>query len=177
MYLSHLSFYRFYYCRSAHLRLAGFTYCAIGALSFLDRLPHGAKSPNQEAPEDDKPLTGLQSLDRTIRWLVSRQTATLDEDDAVDTNSDETDTAATCHDAHSFVMMHEFKTKQGEDSYKGRPMSHFELQWTGFNGRVNKIADTCYAFWVMGSLGVSFQRSVSRASTNTHAGPEQAPTS
>lgn len=138
----------------ADSRVAGFTYCAIGALSFLDRLPHGAESRDQDAPDDDGPLPGLSSLDRTVRWLVSRQTATLDEDDAVDTNSDETDTAATCHDAHSFVTMHEFSTRRGELSYKARPASHFDLQWTGFNGRANKIADTCYSFWVMGSLGV-----------------------
>ena len=27
--------------------------------------------------------------------------------------------------------------------------------WAGFNGRCNKVADTCYSFWVGGSLGVS----------------------
>lgn len=30
-----------------------------------------------------------------------------------------------------------------------------ELQWAGFNGRCNKVADTCYSWWVGGSLAVS----------------------
>ena len=33
--------------------------------------------------------------------------------------------------------------------------SSHDLQWAGFNGRCNKVADTCYAFWVGGTLGVS----------------------
>jgi prenyltransferase beta subunit len=40
-------------------------------------------------------------------------------------------------------------------NYQGRPSINFSLEWTGFNGRCNKIADTCYAFWVHGSLSVS----------------------
>lgn len=28
-------------------------------------------------------------------------------------------------------------------------------QWVGCNGRANKLADTCYIFWVCGSLSVS----------------------
>jgi geranylgeranyl transferase type-1 subunit beta len=39
-------------------------------------------------------------------------------------------------------------------NYEGRPSINFSLEWTGFNGRCNKIADTCYAFWVHGSLSV-----------------------
>lgn len=34
-----------------------------------------------------------------------------------------------------------------------------DLQWVGVNGRCNKVADTCYSFWVGGSLGVSQFRS------------------
>ena len=30
-----------------------------------------------------------------------------------------------------------------------------ELPWAGFNGRCNKKSDTCYSFWVGGSLAVS----------------------
>ncbi|EON65055.1 hypothetical protein W97_04290 [Coniosporium apollinis CBS 100218] len=137
-----------------HEAHAGFTYCAIGCLSFLDRLPHGAKAKRQDAPENNIPITGLSNLDITIRWLVSRQTMTLDEEDAVDTRMDETDTAATCHDAHSFVKMGSFISTAGELSYKDRPSTPTQLQWAGFNGRCNKIADTCYAFWAGGSLGI-----------------------
>ena len=30
-----------------------------------------------------------------------------------------------------------------------------DIRWVGFNGRCNKIADTCYAWWVGGALAVS----------------------
>jgi len=35
-----------------------------------------------------------------------------------------------------------------------------ENQDGGFNGRVNKLADTCYAFWAGGSLEVSSRSSL-----------------
>lgn len=72
-----------------HESHAGLTYCAIAALYFLDRLP-------------PKSTEGLPDPELTLRWLVSRQTATIDEMDEFDTYGDETDTAETCHDA-SFV--------------------------------------------------------------------------
>ena len=34
-------------------------------------------------------------------------------------------------------------------------VSPAEMQWVGVNGRCNKVADTCYSYWVGGSLGVS----------------------
>jgi len=136
-----------------HEAHGGFTYCAIAALSFLDRLPLGhSQNPTATYSVPGDKLSGIVDLDLTLHWLVYRQTATLDEEDDFDTHADETDTPATCHDAHSFVTMNQFASKRGEESYKDRPTSHFELQWAGFNGRCNKIADTCYSFWVLGSL-------------------------
>lgn len=41
-------------------------------------------------------------------------------------------------------------------SYETRPSQSTDLAWTGYNGRCNKIADTCYAFWVGASLNVRF---------------------
>lgn len=35
------------------------------------------------------------------------------------------------------------------------------VQWAGCNGRANKLADTCYAFWVGGSLSVCCRYSAS----------------
>ena len=34
-------------------------------------------------------------------------------------------------------------------------ISEYDRQWVGVNGRCNKVADTCYTFWVGGTLGVS----------------------
>ncbi|KAH0363287.1 geranylgeranyl transferas-like protein type i beta subunit, partial [Aureobasidium melanogenum] len=131
-----------------HEAHAGFTYCAIGALSNINRLPPQAHSA-LSTPLPDASLTNPSLL---IKWLVSRQTATISEEDELDTYGDETDTPETCHDAHTFVYQDKFVSKQGKMNYEGRPSAHFSLEWTGFNGRCNKIADTCYAFWVHGSL-------------------------
>ena len=119
-------------------------------MSLLGRLPQSVDTSSEYYSK-----TGLTQLDRTIHWLVARQTAVLDEEDEFDTNADETDTPATCHDTHSFVKMRSYPSKTGEMSYQDRPTSHFELQWAGFNGRLNKIADSCYTWWTMGTLSVS----------------------
>lgn len=129
-----------------HEAHGGFTCCAIAALSFLDRLP----LPPSQKP--DGVARGVTHLPQTLKWLVSRQTATLDTDDGLDTYNDETDTSETCHDAHSFVKLGPPNSRQGESNMKGVLHPHFELQWVGVNGRCNKVADTCYAYWVSAPL-------------------------
>ena len=122
-----------------HENHAGFASCAVSALHFTDRLP---------VPKPDGRLRGVTNLQGTLHWLASRQTLTLDEEDAIDTYKDETDSAATCHDAHSFVKLRSYPSTAGELSFQEKPTSHFELGWVGINGRINKIGDTCYAYWV-----------------------------
>ncbi|KAI9695761.1 MAG: hypothetical protein M1820_008433 [Bogoriella megaspora] len=133
-----------------HEAHAGFEFCAISALSLFGRLPGSVTTSTTPMPK----TAALTQLDEIVHWLVSRQTATLDEEDEFDTNSDETDTPKTCHDSHSFVKLSSFPSKMGEIAYASRPTSNFELQWLGFNGRCNKIADTCYAWWVCGTLSI-----------------------
>ena len=128
-----------------HEAHAGFAACAINALCFVDRLP---------VPKPDGKIRGVTDLPLTLRWLASRQTLTLDDEDAVDTLGDETDSSATCHDSHSFVKLQSYPSTVGGQSYHGRPKSHFELQWVGINGRCNKIGDTCYAYWVCAPLQI-----------------------
>ncbi|KAF2740429.1 terpenoid cyclases/Protein prenyltransferase [Polyplosphaeria fusca] len=129
-----------------HEAHAGFTCTAISALYLVDRLP--LKPPQ---PSDNR-IRGVTNLHMTLHWLVSRLTLTLDEEDALDTYEDETDSAATCHDAHAFVKLKSYPSKAGEMSFQNQPTSHFELQWVGVNGRCNKIADTCYSYWACASL-------------------------
>ncbi|KAF4552375.1 Prenyltransferase and squalene oxidase repeat-containing protein 2 [Elsinoe fawcettii] len=124
---------------------AGYTYCGLGALSFLDRLSISASTSAKET-------RGPTTPDSTIKWLVSRQTATLTEEDSFDTLHDETDTPETCHDAHTFVAPARIPTDTGKLSFSTRPTRSFAQDWVGLNGRPNKIADTCYAFWVGGAL-------------------------
>lgn len=134
---------------------AGFTFCGLGCLSFLDRLPP-REAPNTSSHLTNKhaTITGPSDPNAVISWLVSRQTATITEEDEFDTHADETDTPTTCHDTHSFVLPEKFTSDTGKQSHDTRPSRDFALDWTGFNGRCNKIADTCYAFWVEGALEV-----------------------
>lgn len=127
---------------------AGFTCCAIAALAFLNRLP---LPPSQEP---DGVVRGVTNVPKTLHWLVSRQTLTLDEDDGLDTLNDETDTSETCHDAHTFVKLGAHPSAQAKASKLGRPPVHYDLQWVGMNGRCNKIADTCYAYWTCAPLQI-----------------------
>lgn len=131
-----------------HEAHGGFTSCAIAALLFLDRLP---LKPDQKP---DGRLRGVSNISQTLHWLASRQTTTLDEDDGLDTYNDETDTSETCHDAHSFVKLGAHPSVQAVSNTKGRPHIHFELQWVGMNGRCNKVADTCYAYWTCTPLQI-----------------------
>lgn len=126
-----------------HEAHAGFTSTAISALYLLDRLP-------QEKP--DGRVRGIRNLPMTLRWLASRQTLTLDEEDAAQTYKDETDSSVTCHDAHSFMKLPNFPSEQGRLSFENRPKDRPELKWVGLNGRENKIGDTCYAYWVCAPL-------------------------
>ena len=126
-----------------HEAHAGFTSCAISALYLVDRLP---------AQKSDGRVRGLRHLPQTLHWLASRQTLTLDEQDAANTYNDETDSSATCHDSHSFMKLRDYPSERGKQSFENRPPDHPELRWVGLNGRENKIGDTCYAYWVCAPL-------------------------
>jgi len=128
-----------------HEAHAGFTSCAISALHFADRLP---------LERSDGRMRGVTNLPMTLHWLASRQTLTLDDEDAVDTHMDETDSSATCHDAHSFVKLQSYPSTADRLFLENQTKRNCELQWVGVNGRENKIGDTCYAYWVCAPLEI-----------------------
>ncbi|KAH8602740.1 terpenoid cyclases/protein prenyltransferase alpha-alpha toroid [Bisporella sp. PMI_857] len=113
---------------SQHEAHAGYAYCAIASLSLLNRIPSSSPTSNISIF-----LPGLTNVPATVRWLVSRQLNYVPKDE--DENSeDEEDT-----------------------SYDQSDMSGSVLEggaFVGFNGRCNKRADTCYAFWVIASLAM-----------------------
>ena len=93
-----------------------------------------------------------------ISWLVSRQTNELEEPEDNGESDDENDMKESPEQQTS--------TKDDLAPLDDRISSLPDLQpassWppdllecAGFNGRPNKIADTCYCFWVMGSLAVN----------------------
>lgn len=191
--------------------LAGFTYCAIGALSLLNRLPlpdgaKGSQKSSHEDPAEDihmTPAPGLSSFDVTVQWLVNRLTTSIDEEDLDEMEQDSEDdrddhsmasTAASNtaserrqstppSEVASTVATSSGSTPEKKDErdtsfrkIRSMPASalsdrnepsdvaaHPDIslfdpvhsQWVGCNGRPNKLADTCYIFWVCGSLSVS----------------------
>lgn len=105
---------------------AGLTYCALGALSLLDRL-----HPNRG---------GVSSHDNIIRWLVSRQVPFQAKDGYSEDDYEDLVTSGTEEE-----KIEGEKVELGSD---GKPV------WAGFNGRCNKLGDTCYSYWVGGSLDI-----------------------
>ncbi|KAK6842984.1 prenyltransferase and squalene oxidase [Apiospora arundinis] len=109
---------------------AGYAYCAVAALSMLDLTAADADNSNHYLK------AGIPDTAAMVRWLVSRQ--------IVYTGSDESDS----------------DEEEEEDTTPAVPTSEMaSLNITGpvlggFNGRPNKLADTCYAWWVAGALQV-----------------------
>ena len=136
---------------------AGTTYCAVGALKLLQSVPledrHRTDSPS---------LPGLsEEVSRDlIRWLVHRQTQYINlvdeelglyEADPVEKPSHDKQSSSSGSQPTSNP------TSVEDDRRVGPPdiVSFDEdLRCAGFNGRCNKVADTCYSFWVGGSLAV-----------------------
>lgn len=125
---------------------AGLSYCAIGALSFLDQISPGIRKVNIFTPH----TTEFESL---VQWLVLRQTTTWNtEEDAEEEESHE-----NTHDE-----VHQLQRDVAALSFDDRisslpdllPPGADLLKYAGFNGRENKVADTCYCFWVSGTLAV-----------------------
>lgn len=76
-------------------------------------------------------------IDGTIRWLVDRQTDLVDPDGLLDSE---------------FVG----KVMPGSSLDQSRDELRLPdpLAAAGMNGRLNKVADTCYCWWVSASLGM-----------------------
>lgn len=139
---------RSYYCA------AGLTYTAIGALSFLDRISSNPRKQNISTRD------WSISFNDNIRWLVARQTTDIFEDEEDEDSQKLVEKKPA--DPPLYPVLPAF---QGIEP-AGRPSSRSsesrrvlnirpkDVQIAGFNGRPNKIADTCYCFWVTGSLAV-----------------------
>ncbi|RKF54851.1 Geranylgeranyl transferase type-1 subunit beta [Golovinomyces cichoracearum] len=116
---------------SQHEAHAGYTYCAIASLSFLDRLPSLTETPANR-------MSGILNVSDTLRWLVSRQVAcqTFDKEEV---DKDEETGCKSRRSSQDQVNPNCEINQTVED-------------FIGFNGRCNKRVDTCYTFWVTASL-------------------------
>ncbi|OTB11534.1 hypothetical protein K445DRAFT_212580 [Daldinia sp. EC12] len=110
---------------SSHESHAGYVYCAVAALSILDLTNPSA------ATEPDRYLkAGIPSIPSLVHFLASRQF------DYLELNSDDENEEIQNHplpDLSTLAILD-------------------EPQIAGFNGRLNKVADTCYTWWVSGTL-------------------------
>ncbi|KAA6416322.1 MAG: hypothetical protein FRX48_01042 [Lasallia pustulata] len=131
-----------------HEAQAGYTYCAISALFFLDRLPCSYGREDYRVADSDIDLEG------TVRWLVYRQTSQIydDEEYSVSGNESPTDTRRSEPlQAHASTVLPTAVTYSPPQPLQ---ISDEELQCAGLNGRCNKPADTCYSFWAGGALAI-----------------------
>lgn len=132
----------------ANVRKAGLTYCAMGALALLHRTG-SIDQPEILSPQSER----FQSL---LGWLVSRQTTDLEEKEE---EEDDEECAKEYPASAPQQAQNEANVTNPSEQIEKLPafipLDEASLKCAGFNGRLNKLADTCYCFWVTGTLGVS----------------------
>jgi geranylgeranyl transferase type-1 subunit beta len=156
---------------------AGYTYCGIGALSFLNILPIGYENRLYTSKEmASKASKGVEpakiDTEMLIHWLVSRQVAAgikeeddeqIDEDGNVSilsANEIETRRAAALealqypHLTKSDPSVQGDSQNTGTDGPEEEKGSDGVLKAAGFQGRINKRPDTCYSFWITAALAI-----------------------
>ena len=112
---------------------SGLNYCAIATLELISRL---------NGPSSQRAKEALRKQESCVRWLVERQTTVLyEEDPESDEDEDDKETA----DANETT----------DTNFAKSPLYYSESTTiVGFNGRDNKVADTCYCFWNSGALSL-----------------------
>ncbi|KAI1005851.1 hypothetical protein K3495_g2371 [Podosphaera aphanis] len=123
---------------SQHEAHAGYTFCAIAALSFLSQAPNSASKYCDGS-------FGLTNLSGVIHWLVSRQVNYEEEDEENDDEDEDDDN----DDDNQHEMVAKLSSVPQDINPEG---SISNSNFVGFNGRCNKTVDTCYIFWVTASL-------------------------
>ncbi|KAK4540304.1 hypothetical protein LTR36_009616 [Oleoguttula mirabilis] len=136
-----------------HEPQAGYTFCSLGALAFVGRL---------NTPDKSNPIEPNAPCDphNVLKWLLSRQTELTDPDAGLDTEFHTAEEAPNTQHAEGKHVSKENGARDSkpirQDPYQSVGSSIFDLlvDGAGMNGRTNKVADTCYAFWVGASLDI-----------------------
>lgn len=156
---------------------AGCTYCGIATLALLERLPRTRGKKNASTTGRTEITSGF--LEAVTRWLVYRQTSLTQEEDFpvhVDAfPSPIRNQRSPSHHAlteEAKIDLEPIVHAQGASLHgvenppipptipQSPPLPEpplDEWQFAGFNGRCNKVCDTCYSFWVGGNLAVSIR--------------------
>ncbi|KAI0175483.1 terpenoid cyclases/Protein prenyltransferase [Hypoxylon sp. FL1284] len=109
---------------STHESHAGYAYCAVAALTLLD-----LAEPDAAAQPGRCLHAGIPSIPSLVHFLACRQF------DYLDPSSGEDEGSSDLPDIASISLSDAPRT-------------------AGFNGRLNKAADTCYTWWVCGTLAM-----------------------
>lgn len=141
---------------AAHESHAGYGYCAVAALALLDRAQRlgGDDSAAMRMVE-----AGVPDRGKFVAWLASRQFAWEEEDDGGEEDGEDKDEEEDPETANFRLA----DLALANDAAGAVP------QFIGFNGRCNKVADTCYTWWALGSLDVLFPASSSSATPSAAA--------
>ena len=109
-------------------------------------------------PRAGNESTGDEFVQNLLHWLASRQTSYLLEDDDLTMVTEDASESVAGIPSTSFQVQGAYPVSAVNSSNPAEISAEapaLNLECAGFNGRCNKVADTCYAFWVGGSLGVS----------------------
>ncbi|KAJ5739775.1 Terpenoid cyclases/protein prenyltransferase alpha-alpha toroid [Penicillium manginii] len=120
----------------------------IGSLEFLRRASVDTRSVQLLSP-------GSLQFETLVAWLASRQTSELgDENDDDEDDSEDEDDAENNNDTttHSQTIDTDIESlRLLDDKILSLPkiasIPGDTIPCAGFNGRCNKVADTCYSFW------------------------------
>jgi geranylgeranyl transferase type-1 subunit beta len=152
---------------------AGYTYCALGAVDLAGRLQKQDPREQPLRPETQEEQKVMLDPARTLQWLVFEQTDWIDPDDddpndeiAVDCRSpaflsqDRNEGQSTYLQSapESLPLQNSEPLHQSAATSTFTPIASSQVLSStpicaaGFCGRPHKPADTCYAWWVCGSL-------------------------
>ncbi|KAI1859406.1 hypothetical protein JX265_010409 [Neoarthrinium moseri] len=121
---------------------AGYGYCAVSALSILDLAEEDAEEPNKSLQ------AGIADIPALVHYLVCRQFAYTDEEE-----DEEEDEDGENEDGENEGEPPETLTTDTPIPEMAT-LSIDYVNIAGFSGRLNKIPDTCYTWWVAGALRI-----------------------
>ena len=107
---------------------------------------------------------GSPPFEALVNWLASRQTSELGEEDEEEDEADEEQEEEGIQGEHQPSDDTESHQPISEEDILALPLTASigdeSIPCAGFNGRCNKVADTCYSFWNGATLMVSISACV-----------------
>ena len=117
----------------------------MGTLAFLTQLDLSSRLNNDK----EHPLTPESDL--LVKWVLERQTTYIEEPDEYEEGEDD-NIGPEQSSFRSETASNSISPESVDTPYQAHVAE--DLATVGFNGRPNKVADTCYCWWNLGSLAV-----------------------